>query len=309
MFLSLSCFYFIVISPALAQNNSPAVSPGEAQMRHGYFLLQEADALTKASETQLQKSNALRQQILQLRRENPGAPPSNNAQALIQEVETLQQQGQLLRLQANTRRDNAIAELSQGMQTLWADWISLPQPMTSQLSFSQAELATQAHNTTERSVHPGMQDSDEQPQVIRQKDMSLATNISTAQNLPADIDRSVFQLSRNQTIMGHIEVATEAKLSEAMPLTNTAPLNQIHVWRLVLCDLYGKPISGADVKFAGHMPGHVHGLPTQPVISQELSPGVYQVDGVKFQMQGWWVIDFIINHRDTEDTLRFNVVL
>ena len=64
------------------------------------------------------------------------------------------------------------------------------------------------------------------------------------------------------------------------------------------------------------MPGHVHGLPTKPRITQEIEPGVYIVDGVKFQMKGWWVMKFVLlPHKEIKqdktqaDFFTFNLVL
>jgi hypothetical protein len=56
------------------------------------------------------------------------------------------------------------------------------------------------------------------------------------------------------------------------------------------------------------MPGHAHGLATQPAVSGEVAPGVYRVDGMKFQMSGWWVIDFNVEHGGGKDTVRYNLV-
>ena len=82
------------------------------------------------------------------------------------------------------------------------------------------------------------------------------------------------------------------------------PLNEIHRWVLVVEDQAGQPVE-AEFKVVGHMPGHVHGLPTAPQVTQQLAPGVYLVEGVKFQMRGWWVMQFETDN----DSLRFNVVL
>ena len=82
------------------------------------------------------------------------------------------------------------------------------------------------------------------------------------------------------------------------------PLNKIHNWYFVVSDLEGQPVDD-DFLVEGHMPGHVHGLPTQPVVTKKLAPGVYLIEGVKFQMQGWWVMELLTE----DDRVRFNVVL
>ena len=62
------------------------------------------------------------------------------------------------------------------------------------------------------------------------------------------------------------------------------------------------------------MPGHVHGLPTKPRVTSQLAPGVYVVEGLKFQMRGWWVIDLAVSdehsgNSDNPDNIRFNLTL
>ena len=87
--------------------------------------------------------------------------------------------------------------------------------------------------------------------------------------------------------------------------------DRLHRWRLLVSDLAGQPVAGAAITVAGHMPGHVHGLPTQPRVTRELAPGVYLVEGLKFQMDGWWVMQFDIQPRDAArpaDNVAFNLV-
>jgi hypothetical protein len=101
-------------------------------------------------------------------------------------------------------------------------------------------------------------------------------------------------------VFAHVEPETDA---------SRAPLNQIHDWRLVLSQLDGQPLSGAKIDIEGHMPGHVHGLPTQPRVTEEIAPGVYRVQGVKFQMTGWWVVTFNISANQFDDAVTFNIRL
>jgi hypothetical protein len=57
------------------------------------------------------------------------------------------------------------------------------------------------------------------------------------------------------------------------------------------------------------MPQHGHGLPTQPLVTAYLGDGTYLVEGMKFQMGGWWVVDFTIEANGQSDTVRFNLSL
>jgi hypothetical protein len=81
------------------------------------------------------------------------------------------------------------------------------------------------------------------------------------------------------------------------------PLNQIHEWILHLETPAGMPVENAMVRITGGMPAHNHGLPTDPVVTQYLGNGDYRVEGVRFHMQGDWVLKVAItagnNPQDT----------
>jgi hypothetical protein len=57
------------------------------------------------------------------------------------------------------------------------------------------------------------------------------------------------------------------------------------------------------------MPAHGHGLPTQPYLREALGNGRYVVDGMKFNMGGYWVVDIGINAGQTHDDVRFELNL
>ena len=56
------------------------------------------------------------------------------------------------------------------------------------------------------------------------------------------------------------------------------------------------------------MPEHGHGLPTAPK-AQSLGGGRWVIEGMKFSMPGWWVIDLTIAGGGGTDTVRFNYIL
>ena len=64
-------------------------------------------------------------------------------------------------------------------------------------------------------------------------------------------------------------------------------INTIHSWEVVLTDADGA-VSGATLDIVGGMPEHNHGMPTQPQITEELAPGRYLLEGVRFHMPGLW---------------------
>jgi len=71
----------------------------------------------------------------------------------------------------------------------------------------------------------------------------------------------------------------------------------------------GQPVTDAVITVDGDMPQHGHGLPTRPQVTKHLGNGDYLVEGLKFQMGGWWVVDFTIDANGKHDTVRFNMIL
>jgi hypothetical protein len=115
---------------------------------------------------------------------------------------------------------------------------------------------------------------------------------------PSDLDLSTSSLSSNKTF----------KVSYTSD-RDPAPVNRIHSWTLNVLTADGKPVTGAIISLNGNMPEHGHGLPTEPEVTQEISSGEYLVEGMKFSMPGWWVIDFNIKSGDKQDTVKFNLIL
>jgi hypothetical protein len=93
--------------------------------------------------------------------------------------------------------------------------------------------------------------------------------------------------------------------SESTPL----PLNQIHTWTIHVETADGQPVDDAEITVDGGMPQHGHGLPTNPQVTQNLGGGDYLVEGMKFQMLGWWEVRFNISANGQSDTVTFNLIL
>lgn len=87
------------------------------------------------------------------------------------------------------------------------------------------------------------------------------------------------------------------------------PMNKIHTWKVTVKNASGKPVTGAMVMVSGDMPEHGHGLPTEPEVTEEAEPGVYLVEGMKFSMPGWWVVNFHVKDGGHEDSVTFNLDL
>lgn len=117
-------------------------------------------------------------------------------------------------------------------------------------------------------------------------------------SVPADLNLATTQLSAQ----GFYQVTIT-------PQPNSIPINQLHTWTLRVTQPDGRPIEQARITVDGDMPQHGHGLPTQPQVTQHLGNGDYLVEGMKFQMGGWWVVDFVIEADGRRDTVRFNLVL
>jgi hypothetical protein len=87
------------------------------------------------------------------------------------------------------------------------------------------------------------------------------------------------------------------------------PINQIHTWTLHVETPDGRPVENATILVDGDMPQHGHGLPTRPQVTRYLGNGDYLVEGMKFQMGGWWVIEYDIQHNGQTDHVAFNLLL
>ena len=86
-------------------------------------------------------------------------------------------------------------------------------------------------------------------------------------------------------------------------------INQMHSWELRFTDPGGKPITGARVEFQGGMPLHNHGLPTAPVITGEIEPGLYLLEGMRFHMPGDWEISIHIEHEGRQENFTLQLSL
>lgn len=79
--------------------------------------------------------------------------------------------------------------------------------------------------------------------------------------------------------------------------------------RLRIEDAEGNAVDGATIAVDGGMPQHGHGLPTQPRVTRALGNGRYEVDGVRFNMGGWWELKFRVATSAGTDSVTFNIDL
>jgi hypothetical protein len=128
--------------------------------------------------------------------------------------------------------------------------------------------------------------------------LAFVAACSHGQAEPADLDVARVRLSEHS-------VYRVSYKSDATPI----PVNQLHSWTLHIETPDGRPVPQAAVEVDGEMPQHGHGLPTRPRVTRELGNGDYLVEGMKFQMGGWWVMKFTVAAGDRADLVKFNLKL
>jgi hypothetical protein len=120
----------------------------------------------------------------------------------------------------------------------------------------------------------------------------------TAAEVPSDVNMS-------RIVESEAGAFRVSYMSDSEPV----PINKVHGWRLYIETASGEPVTDAEISIDGDMPEHGHGMPTKPRVARNLGGGVYAVEGMKFQMPGWWVVHFRISSGGTEDTATFNLIL
>jgi hypothetical protein len=120
--------------------------------------------------------------------------------------------------------------------------------------------------------------------------------------VPANLDYGQVRLSEQSVYRVSYRADSGA---DSAPI----PINRMHSWTLHVETADGRPVSDATVQVDGDMPQHMHGLPTRPRVTRNLGNGDYLVEGVKFQMGGWWVMAFTVSAEGRSDVARFNLQL
>jgi len=124
-----------------------------------------------------------------------------------------------------------------------------------------------------------------------------------------------YMLYRMNYVPTDLDLATTRRSNQGVYQVSYTPrrgpivIDQIHTWTIHVATPDGRPVTDATITVDGDMPQHGHGLPTQPQVTKHLGGGDYLVEGMKFQMGGWWVVDFTIDAHDQHDTVRFNMIL
>lgn len=107
-----------------------------------------------------------------------------------------------------------------------------------------------------------------------------------------------------------------AKLSDAglyhvqlMPDTTPITVRKMHTWTVLVETASGAPVKKAQIAISGVMPQHGHGLPTAPQVTRNLGDGQDLIEGVKFNMGGWWTFKLDVTGAAGSDAVTFNLVL
>lgn len=96
-----------------------------------------------------------------------------------------------------------------------------------------------------------------------------------------------------------------ATLEPAKPLRP----RQLQTVRITIRDAEGRAIDQAQISIDGGMPQHGHGLPTRPRVTRNLGDGIYEIEGVRFNMGGWWEFKLAIAGSHGSDIVTFNLAL
>lgn len=104
---------------------------------------------------------------------------------------------------------------------------------------------------------------------------------------------------------------TSASMMYRAMLITEEPLRtrKLQTLQVVVTDRDGHPIDGATIAINGGMPQHGHGLPTRPRISKALGGGTYEIEGLRFNMGGWWELKLSITSPAGTDVVTFNLGL
>ena len=127
--------------------------------------------------------------------------------------------------------------------------------------------------------------------------MLVAGCMASAQ-APRDLDYSRTRSSAAGVYRGTIH-----------PAGNSIPQGKLQSWTLHLETAAGAPVDSAKILIDGGMPQHGHGLPTKPQVTRSLGDGNHLVEGMKFNMGGWWVVKFHVSSAAGSDSLVFNLSL
>lgn len=114
---------------------------------------------------------------------------------------------------------------------------------------------------------------------------------------------------------GDLDVARSKATANGLYIVSVEPQSEpiqqgaLHVWIATITSADGEPVEDAMITIDGGMPQHGHGLPTAPQASAHQGEGRYLLEGVRFNMGGWWELKLAITSDIGQDDVTFNIVL
>lgn len=126
----------------------------------------------------------------------------------------------------------------------------------------------------------------------------LVAALSSCASVPSDLDVTLEHASEHRLFLVELE-----------PPAVAPTVNRIHSWQIRVRDAGGTPVRNARITVDGGMPQHGHGFPTRPRVTREIGEGIYLLEGMKFNMTGWWEIRLQLDTQHASDTVTFNTVL
>jgi hypothetical protein len=105
------------------------------------------------------------------------------------------------------------------------------------------------------------------------------------------------------------QVGAAQKYRATFSPAETMRVGKLHQWNIEVESMDGAPIDEAQITVEGGMPQHGHGLPTKPIVTQHLGDGKHVIEGMKFNMGGWWVVKLQIDGAKGSDVVTFNLKL
>ena len=115
---------------------------------------------------------------------------------------------------------------------------------------------------------------------------------------PSDLDLTLSKSTDHGLYVAQLE-----------PNQSPVPVGKLHTWTVTISTPDGKPAQTAAIVIDGGMPQHGHGLPTRPEVTTDLGGGAHLIEGMKFNMDGWWTLTVSIDGSAGSDTATFNLVL
>lgn len=85
-------------------------------------------------------------------------------------------------------------------------------------------------------------------------------------------------------------------------------VGRLHSWKIRVTTADGESVPDARITVDGGMPQHGHGLPTKPQVTAGPN-GDRLIEGMRFNMGGWWVVRLHIDGAQGSDVVTFKLKL